>query len=250
MAEYLFTKEMTGARFNEAVLKLLGDNLSMNPIPQMVKPMLDIYANKDSFNGRPIESMSMERLRPEYRFTGNTTMAARAASTGANAVAGLVGKEALSPVQIDHLIKGYFGWLGTFISGSFDKPARLLTNQPSRPAADLWKLATGGMVSQLNDSQSKYVSQVYEQAKAIEQAQGTWRALLKEGKTEEAKEFRADNIDKLKNYKSVEAIKGALSKINQQIRMIERSDADGQTKREKIRKLNEQKDKFARRLEA
>jgi hypothetical protein len=148
------------------------------------------------------------------------------------------------------LIKGYFGWLGTFISGSFDKPARLLTNQPSRPAADLWKLATGGMVSQLNDSQSKYVSQVYEQAKAIEQAQGTWRALLKEGKTEEAKEFRADNIDKLKNYKSVEAIKGALSKINQQIRMIERSDADGQTKREKIRKLNEQKDKFARRLEA
>ena len=52
--ELAFDKEMTGKRFNNQVLALLSDNLSMNPIPQLVKPMLDVYANKNSFNGRPI----------------------------------------------------------------------------------------------------------------------------------------------------------------------------------------------------
>ena len=59
--ELAFDKEMTGKRFNTQVMTLLGDNLSMNPIPQLVKPILDVYANKDSFSGRPIETMGMER---------------------------------------------------------------------------------------------------------------------------------------------------------------------------------------------
>ena len=58
--ELAFEKEMTGKRFTNQVLTLLGDNLSMNPVPQLVKPMLDVYANKNSFTGRPIETMGMD----------------------------------------------------------------------------------------------------------------------------------------------------------------------------------------------
>ena len=49
-------------------MSILGDNLNMNPIPEAVKPIMDIYANKDSFTKRPIETMGMERLQTEYRF--------------------------------------------------------------------------------------------------------------------------------------------------------------------------------------
>ena len=80
--ELAFDKEMTGERFRKQVLTILGDNLSMNPVPQLVKPIMDVYANKDSFSGRPIETMGMDKLKSEYRFTDRTSMTARAASTG------------------------------------------------------------------------------------------------------------------------------------------------------------------------
>ena len=67
--ELAFDEEMTGKRFRKQVQTLLADNLSMNPIPQMIKPVIDVYANKDSFTGRPIETMDMERLRADYRFS-------------------------------------------------------------------------------------------------------------------------------------------------------------------------------------
>jgi len=247
-AEVLFTDQLTGKQFGESVLKLLGDNLSMNPVPQLVKPMIDLYANKDSFSGRPIESMSMERVESEYRFNSGTSMTARALSTASNAVTGLVGKDSLSPVQIDHLIRGYFGWLGTFIVGSADIPVRWATETTDRPSRDLWKLATGGMVSQLEDAPSKYVSAVYDQAKALDEAYGTWRALLKEGKVEEAAAYRADNLDKIQAHKGVQAIKSAITKINQQIKAIERSNMDSDQKRDEIRRLNARKDQLARKL--
>lgn len=90
--EYFASDEMTGERFTQRLMALIGDNLSMNPVPQLVKPIIDVYANKDSFSGRPIETMGMERLKSEYRYNANTSLTARAASTAGNAVTGMVGK--------------------------------------------------------------------------------------------------------------------------------------------------------------
>lgn len=244
--ELAFDKEMTNKRFMSQVMTLLGDNLSMNPVPQLVKPMLDVYANKDSFSGRPIESMGMDKLKADYRFTDRTSMTARAISTGMNAVTELAGKESLSPVQVDSMLRGYFGWLGSFVIGAADVLARPATGQAEHPSSDIWKAATGGMTSDLRDAPSRYVSQMYEQAKELEQAYGTWRSLQKEGKTLEAAEFYEDNRDKLGRYRSVEAVKRGEAKFNERIRMIERSNMQPDEKRELIRSIQSQKDRVAR----
>lgn len=247
--ELLFEDEMTGKRFRKQVLTLLADNLSMNPVPQLVKPILDVYANKDSFTGRPIETMGMDRLEAEYRFTNRTSMTARAASTAANAVTGLVGIESPSPVQIDHMLRGYFGWLGAFVVGFADTiMLRPMTGQPERASPDLWKVATGGMVGDVDSASSRYVSQMYEQAKEIERAYATWRNLVKEGKTLEAGEYLEENRDEIRRYRSVSAIKAQETRLNQRIRMIERSSMDAGKKRDQIKRLQEQKDRIARQL--
>ena len=137
-----------------------------------------------------------------------------------------------------------------FAVGNADMVARYATDQPVKPSSDMWKTATGGMISQLADSPSKYVSKVYEQAKVMEEAYGTWRQLRKEGKLEEAQEFKAANDDKIKGYRNVEAVKGAISRINQQIRAVERGDMNADEKRAEIRRLNARKDQFSRRLAA
>jgi len=51
-----------GAVFGERMWHVFMDTFSFNPTPQMVKPMIDLYANKNSFTGRDIETMGMDRL--------------------------------------------------------------------------------------------------------------------------------------------------------------------------------------------
>jgi hypothetical protein len=222
------------------VYSLISNSLSMNPVPQAVKPLIDLYSNKDSFTGRPIETMGMERVLPEYRYTQNTTMTARGLSAAAGG--------AMSPVQVDHVLRAYFGWLGSFVVGGADMILRPLTGQTPRPTADYWKFATQGIAQEVDSGSSRYVSQMYEQAKELEQAYGTFRMLIKEGKLEEAREFRAENLDKLKRYKLVGSVKKAESLLNERIRMIERSEMDPDLKREKILEIQKKKDLVARRV--
>ena len=236
--EYFTNKEITGKRLTDNVLSILGDNLNMNPTPQFFKPMIDIYANKDSFTKRPIETMGMERLQSEYRFTSSTSMTARALSTGTLG--------ALSPVQYDALIRGYFGWLGSTVVFMGDLVASSATGQATRPSLDYVKMATGGMVADLNSGQSRYVSQMYEQVQVIEQAYGTWNMLRKTNQPQAAKEFYSENKDKLMKYQQIEQVKRAEARYNELIRMIERSSIEPGAKKEKIEQIQAKKDKSAK----
>jgi hypothetical protein len=241
--ELVIDKEMTGKRFADRVESIIGNQLSMNPIPQLVKPILDVYANKDSFTGRPIESMGMEHLKPDYRFTPNTSMVARAASTAGNAV---TGDNFLSPVQIDHLIRGYFSWLGAFTVGAGDMAVRAATNEPTRPSMDYWKTATGGMVQSLEGAPSRYVTQMYNQAQEVEQAYGTWRQMIKEGNRAGAQEYLNENRDEIAQHGRIEQGKRSLALMNEQIRVIERSNMPADQKRDRINEIRSREDRVAR----
>ncbi|WP_395011743.1 hypothetical protein, partial [Undibacterium sp.] len=153
---------------------------------------------------------------------------------------------AASPVQIDHMIRGYFGWLGSFVVGSADLAVRPMTDDPKAATPDYWKIATGGMVANTTSASSRYVSQMYEQSKVLEEAYGTWRMLQRTGKIEEAREFAKDNMDKLKKYDRIVSIKRAESRLNEIIRIIERSNLDSDVKRQKIIAIQAQKDRIAR----
>lgn len=238
--EYMINDEMTGERFLHATRKLITNQLAMNPVPQAFKPIIDLYANNDSFTDRPIESMGMQRLDSEKRYNSSTSMTARGAS---QAIGG-----ALSPVQIDHLVRSYFGWLGSFVNGGADMAARAMSNEPTKPTMDYWKFATQGIVSEADGGSSRYVSQMYEQAKELEQAHATWRSLLKDGKVEEAKAYREDNADKLRRYGQVEAVKKIETNYNQRIHRIEISDIDPDQKKEQIKNINKLKEAAAKRI--
>jgi len=241
--EMFFDNEMTGKRFAKNMESLLLDNLAMNPIPQVFKPLLDVYSNKDAHSGIPIETMGMEKLLPEFRFTSETTAPAKGLSTLAMGT--------LSPVQIDHMIKGYFGWLGTFVVGGADMAVNLATSGPAKPSIDIISKISGGMVRTLPEKQSRYVNQIYEQAKELEQVYGTQQYLLQKRKLEEYREFTEENKEKLRQYRLIEPIKKMESALNKRIRQIEDSTTkDSDTKRDEINALQQRRDQLARRLSA
>jgi hypothetical protein len=232
------TEKEAWGRAGMAIFNVAVNQLAMNPTPQAVKPVIDLYANKDSFTKAPIESLGMQRLDPTQRFNSRTSMPARWASEATPDWLRKLTGASFSPAQYDHLVKGYFSWLGGLAVGTADMTARMVNNEPTRPALDYWKLATGGMVREDGSSSSRYVTLVYEQARELEQAHATYNALRKEGKTEDAKAYKEDHADDLKNYKKVENVKKQLASINERIKIIERDkDTHPAEKRIKLRDL-------------
>lgn len=251
--EYFASPEMTGERFKERLWKILGDNLAMNPLPQAVKPILDIYANKDSFTGQPIEKLGQDKLRAEQRFNADTSVLARGLSTAQGSVERALGVDnmigILSPVQIDHAIRGYFGWLGSFVVGAGDMMAQSGSWDAKTPSRDMWKFATQNIIQDANSPSSRYVSQMYQQAKSLEEAYATYRSLLKQGQGDEARAYREDHIEELRKYPVVEAVKKQEARFNEQIKLIERSSSlDSTQKRERILAFQNQKSRVAQRL--
>ena len=238
--ELMLNDEMNGERYRKILKSLLLNNLSMNPVPQAIKPIVDLYANKDSFTGRPIENMSMQRLDPTERYTASTSLPARAVSASIGG--------ALSPVQVDHIVRGYFSWLGTFVVGGADMLSRAASNEPTRPTMDYLKFATQGIGQEVGSGGSRYITQMYDQANELEQAHATWNHLKREGRIEEAREYMAEHADELKRYKPLAKVKEMESKLNERIRAIERSNIDPDQKKTQIDNVKKMKDQVARRV--
>ena len=81
-------------------------------IPQIIRPMIEVWANKSFYNSAPIESARLEGVATEYRVNANTTELAKML---AKVVPGL------SPVQIEHLANGYLGQAPMMIAAMANK---------------------------------------------------------------------------------------------------------------------------------
>ena len=250
--ELMISDEMTGKRFGQRMRDLVMQNLSMNPTPQLVKPMIDLYANKDAFSGRDIETQGMEKMRPEDRYTARTSEVARfLGQIGLPNPAQLImGRwEGLSPVQVDYLIRGYFSWLGTSATSVLDRGIRPMMDRGEQPAMRLRDtFLVGNFVESLPAGSSRYVTQFYDQAKEIEQMYASYQQALKEGDTTKAQEIQADNPEAFAARRRIEAAKRGQSLISGQMRAIERDKVmSSEEKRKRLELLETQRDQIARR---
>ena len=130
--------------------------------------------------------------------------------------------------------------------GSADRMVRNFTDEPARPAMDLWNFATGGMVSTEPTPQSRYIDLLYQQADGINKAYGTYEDLIHRGKTAEAQEFFNANKEALQRHGMIADVTELESNANRQIRFIEnRRDLSAEQKQVQIMKLNAMKNRSA-----
>jgi len=77
----------------------------------------------------------------------------------------------LSPVQIDHLVNAYLGWLGMQAVATADLAVRPVMDLPEPPERRINELFTiGDFAKTLPDYQSKYVTRLYDQGQKFQQA--------------------------------------------------------------------------------
>ncbi|WP_337058239.1 LPD38 domain-containing protein [Pseudomonas sp. USHLN015] len=192
---------------------LLWNQLSMSPVPQAFKPLMEAAFNYDSFRERPIDSMGQERLPAEERYTARTSASAVAAGQ-------LTG---ISPQRIEHLVRGYFGWLGTQALNTADYLTRGITDLPSNPKSDLanpdnWTLYGDFVKSADPGSGSKYLTRFYEMQHQIDQLYASASEARKVGDLERMQQLAGNDVLKLRPiYK---AANRQITAINQRIKAV------------------------------
>ena len=106
-------RQQDGSELADGIGQIAMGTFLFNPIPQFVKPVAEIYFNRDMFTGRDIETIADKNFPAGER-------ADEATSEVAKMIGKYTGKAGLSPKQVDILLRGYLGTLATTFTATVD----------------------------------------------------------------------------------------------------------------------------------
>lgn len=220
-----------------------GDTLAFNPVPQLFKPFVELYSNKNMFTGRPIEGMADEGKLPSARYNEYTSETMRVLSS--------VLPESLgaSPKRLEHLMSGYLGAMGMYALGVSDMMVRSMADMPELPEQRIDRLPViKGFYQEQPALHTKYGTQLYEMLSEVNQIHRTINAYKKEGNIDKARELLQENASKLRSRKALDKSSKSLSEIRKRIDAIYRSDLGAEEKRRRIDALMMQANKGVQRV--
>jgi hypothetical protein len=165
-------EEQTALEAIRASLKYMSEQYIERtvPIPQAVKPLIEAWTNYSFFTGRELEGIYQKQQDPSMRTTSRTSELAQAISNFSRDV---IGVDAVSPIQIDNMLNGYFGSTAALVTMTTDS----LLN-PSRIDRPLHKYAllSNYMYDPIG---TRSLTEFYEEREKVGVANNTLRQLMK-----------------------------------------------------------------------
>lgn len=239
----------TGKLFRERMWGMLMQTFAFNPTPQMFQPLIDVYSNKDAFTGRDIESAGMERMSAGLRSRDSTT----APATAISAISRVFGDEssiAVSPVQADHLIKGYLGGVGAAAAGWIDTMYRAATGQssPDKAWSEYQPIRRFYRDLDVPVANTRYATLFYDGLKEANRVYADVMELQKLGRPEDAQALTTEKRSVLQMRIALNAQQRRMTEINNRMKEVRRSDKDGEWKRRELDLLTTQKAMITERM--
>lgn len=240
--------QIGGEPEKDAMLKFLGTTLgntfAFNPIPQVFKPSIEVFANYDMFRGRSIESFGDSFLPPSQVASQHTSHLARNMSAGMEE---FMGKDALSGKQIDHLIRGYLGFLGTAITGLSDTTIDIATNANKPETKWYERSLIRWAYRDLNTPQhTRQQSLFYDMLSEYRIHAYAYRDLRKMGHFDDAAAYKAEHGQAIRDYKRLDRVQRAINSLRRQERLImANKQLDAETKRQMLDTIRFKKNEYA-----
>ncbi|MGE6123933.1 LPD38 domain-containing protein [Aeromonas rivipollensis] len=194
----------TGAQFGKAVARAIGDTFALNPTPQLVKPMVEAAFNYDSFRGGPIDGPQDLNVQAEARYNEQTSLLMRELGE-------LTG---FSPKQLEHLVIGYTGTMGSYVMAAADGLIRAA--RPGESAS--WRADEIPLVKAVYRGtgpakSTQHMEEFYRMLNEVNQLKRTVDQYRSEGITDKARELLDEQGGILKSRRS-------LSRTQQQVRVV------------------------------
>ena len=220
--------------------EIISDQLAVDWKPQIAKPAIEIWRNKDSFTDRYIENISWQMLTvpKEERVRKYSSEFAIRSSWAMGEVLDLINAKDsdlhLSPVQVDHLIKGYFGWLGAVTSGAFDVLGDDV--DPQKRVGELF----GSFYHRNPRGTDKYMTLFYDQMMEIAKLKSHFDSYKRNQKYAEAIALRDENIDIMRWTRNYEAIRAEMGRARKKLgRVWDDKDMSPLDKEKEIDRINQ-----------
>lgn len=237
ITEQFVNDEADGAVFAERLAWMLQQMFSVD-VPQVAAPILEQWANKDFFTGRPIVERSLERLRPGDQRRPWTSATASEVARALDESGLPLPLAVRSPKRLEHLIGAYFGSMGLFVLSGADVVTQWLFDYPADP-----ELRTGDLPvvsSFYREGPERHPRQLGDLYELIHDVQGlalTVNELRQTGDPERARQTVEQNRGALRLKSLSYKMERRLADLNRAMRMVH---ADrNMTPEEKRQKLDE-----------
>lgn len=180
LAEAMVAAAFTDMKAKDAMKGLKGALLQQNPLslPTAVKGALEIAANYSFYSNTPIESEHDKALKVSERVRPGTTEFAK--------VIGMAG--VLSPIQIDYLVRSYFGGMGVLATTIPNIILRPFSSHAEGPESLPHENPVYGSLFQPVNGRG-IINAVFDEVVDYQQAATTYKHLISEGRTKEAMAF-------------------------------------------------------------
>lgn len=256
---YLF-KALPEAIYNmaandEKASKAMGGWLKLvaqtNPfsLPQAVKPVVEVALGKSFFAG-DIESAREKQILPQERYRENTTELAKliGSVTASETVKKVTGKEGITPIEIDYLIRGYTGGLGIAVVQLANPILNTeMSAEVAKPSLKASKTPFIGGLFQPVEGRGT-LDEAYSAMERAQQAKATFTKILERGNRAEALAFAQEYSTDLAAASTAGQVQKYLGDLAKQERIIRASPSlTTEQKDARLKQIDQAKVALARR---
>jgi hypothetical protein len=161
-------------------------NSAPSVIPAAPKPILEAFYGQTQFG--PIESEREKKLEAGERFRPQTTELAKT-------LGGFTGAVGVSPLMLEHFVRGYTGGLGIALMSTLNPLLRSSEEGAKVPLGAAKQPFIGGL---FQTSEGRfYIDRAYERMDEIVQAQQTYKDYIKRGMPDRAAAYAREKSDLL-----------------------------------------------------
>jgi hypothetical protein len=227
----------TGRELGQSARRAVFGTLAIQP-PQAITPILETYMNYDLWTGRSVTPVYIDsNIDPQMQALSSTTEVARQISKVIP----------MSPINLDHLMRGYGGTLGSYVLELADTALRSKVVQgDNRAVLAGTNLFQKPIIRRFAGSEfgGGPAEDFYEMFDYVKRIDNTAKDLLKKNRLDELESYLVNRRQFLGMRDLMQPTATALSKLREQRRLVQRADISSDLKEEYLRKINEQQEYY------
>lgn len=211
---------------NEIATSFADGLLGPNVMPQIARPTLEAVVNYNFLTGSPIVGRGLENLETSKQFTENTSELAK-----------FLGKSGLiSPLKLDHLIKGYGGTTASLALYTTDAMANAIY-EDKLPTTPLYRIPSIGAFMYSPNGKDQ-LNDYYDLKDRTDEVTATFNRLVKFGHPGEAREYAQENRELLNVRAQVNAITNNIKTLREVRNSVINSNLSSDEKRARLNEID------------
>ena len=213
--------------FNGMSLAVRDAAMGPNLLPQLIRGSVEVATNYNFYSGRPLIGLGLSRLDTAEQYNEATSELAKLlGSTGM-----------VAPINADHIIRSYFGTVGSTALFVIDQAANTMIGN-EKPALRLKDFPLISPLLYTAQGRDK-LNDFYELKQASDEATATVNRLMKYD-PKKAFEYRKDNARMIGTRKQVNRLSNTLKDLRARRKLIIESGMDGDKKRAALTNVEKQ----------